>query len=112
MALTFTDAGEVKNRPVPVGQALERVVDVQFDNSYPTGGEAVAAADVGLRRITGVDVMGSRTAAATLSQLTVDLLSAAATGGVKLLILTGATAEVGNGSDQSGKTYRLKFIGI
>src|SRR3990172_4286733 len=49
MALTFTRRG-----PTPytiVGDERRTVTDVTFDTSYPTGGEAVTAAELGLHKI-------------------------------------------------------------
>ena len=38
----------IKNLPKMHGGIRGRIVEITFDNSYPTGGEAVSAADVGL----------------------------------------------------------------
>ena len=45
MALSFST---VKNLPKMKGGMRWRIVDVTFDDSYPTGGEAVTAANFGL----------------------------------------------------------------
>lgn len=52
MALAFST-----NRDI--GEALV-VSQVTFDNSYPTGGEAVTAADFGLSELDAVVVVGTR----------------------------------------------------
>ena len=48
MALTFTNN---KHFQPMRGGWKKGVVDITFDNSYPTGGEAVTAANLGLRTL-------------------------------------------------------------
>lgn len=49
MALSFAVRANYK-----LGNRTQKVVDVTFDNSYPTGGEAVTAANFGLRKIDNI----------------------------------------------------------
>jgi len=54
MALTFT-----QNFQSTFGNKKVRQYKITFDNSYPTGGEAVAASDFGLKKIDVLDPCGS-----------------------------------------------------
>jgi hypothetical protein len=54
MALTFTDV--VANVDLDEGLGL-RVIDVLFDNSYPTGGEAITAAQLQLSSILAISII-------------------------------------------------------
>lgn len=63
MALTFTKvAGTERN----LGNMRTVQYDIAFDDSYPTGGESVAAASVGLRKIEGAFCIGGAAAAGAL----------------------------------------------
>ncbi len=55
MALTVTEVGAARGIH---GTVRETFYDVTFDNSYPTGGEALAAQNVGLDTIYGLTVVG------------------------------------------------------
>lgn len=62
MALTFAkvyDAAGIQ------GTIRETFYDVTLDSSYPTGGEAIGAVDVGLFNIYSVSVVGQSTVAGT-----------------------------------------------
>lgn len=60
MALTLT---AVANGAYVVGNKKFRTYDVTFDSSYPTGGESLTPANVGLKKI--VQVIGDGTFTAT-----------------------------------------------
>lgn len=62
MALTFRQVNNAVGTP---GTFRETVYDVTLDNSYPTGGEAISAKDVGLSSIYGMEVIGVSTVAGT-----------------------------------------------
>ncbi len=53
MALTFSTVASWKG---PKRGTKVNIVNVTFDNSYPTGGEAVSASDLGLSGITSVKI--------------------------------------------------------
>ena len=55
MALTLT---RLKDGDNVEGEFFSRIYDVTFDSSYPTGGEAIAPASVGLKVIYGVRLLG------------------------------------------------------
>lgn len=60
MALAFSAVTTIK-----AGNMIGKVVDVTFDNSYPTGGEAVTAANFGLAGIVHIpDCLGIVTTSA------------------------------------------------
>lgn len=98
MALTITEV---------VRSALRNkrylVVDIQFDNSYPTGGEAVAASDFGLSSIDDLRVP-SQNAAGTR-------LFAWDQANSKIKVFTAVGTEATNASDQSTQTVRVHVIG-
>lgn len=77
---------------------------VTFDSSYPTGGEAVSAADVGLSRITSADArfLGGFSAAFSFVEPLVQ-----STGSVLLRLRAAAGTEVPNATDASTVSVRL-----
>lgn len=54
MALTLADVSGAEGPLYSLGNLKAKVVDVTFDSSYPTGGESLTAADVGLTNIIAV----------------------------------------------------------
>ena len=56
MALTITNSRPNQPRTSVMGDRRAFVGQITFDSSYPTGGEVLTAAEVGLTRITHVDV--------------------------------------------------------
>lgn len=62
MALSFTSVNNAVGTP---GTFRETIYDIQFDSSYPTGGEAVSAKDVGLATLMGLAVIGVSLVAGT-----------------------------------------------
>lgn len=59
MALTLT---KISGASFTISNKKLRVYDVTFDSSYPTGGESLTAADVGLKKIEQLIVHGPATA--------------------------------------------------
>ena len=55
MALTYA---EVEGARGEGGWIRETFFDITLDNSYPTGGETIAAKNVGLQQLFGLDVIG------------------------------------------------------
>ena len=111
MALTFTQPAEAI-RPYHVLGDLKVVYKkVTFDNSYPTGGEAVAASDFGLTKILWIQVN------AQTDVLTKHVRWVEAAGAHKLFIaiedaISGIEAEAGNGTDQSLVSVHLMVFGF
>jgi|SRR5579871_7015603 len=96
--VTPTDAS-VSNRK-------EKVVDVAYDNSYPTGGYAIAPSAVGLEQILAV-LAGGNLAGYIPSYNQ-------ATGKLQLFqqsAATGALTEVANTTNVSAVSHRLVFFG-
>lgn len=66
MALAFTT---ISNRAV--ANRRQKVVEITWDNSYPTGGEAVTAANFGLKKIEhithGIAISSDRTTACPIA---------------------------------------------
>lgn len=118
-----------------------RVVDITFDASYPAGGEAISADDVGLSQV--IDTMlpavavassnflnvaynpatgklmayyptgGSVAAPTTVAQPVGNTGATAVTSSVATLpIVPGAGKEVGNGADLSAFKVRVIAIGL
>lgn len=55
MGLTVTKSAGIDNQPQRLGQFLVAVVDIQFDASYPTGGETLTASMIpGMNKILAV----------------------------------------------------------
>lgn len=76
--------------------------DVQFDNSYPTGGEPLTASDLGIASVRQLDArqkgVGNRICEYDYANS-------------KLKLYTALGTEAANGSDQSAITVRVFAIG-
>lgn len=57
MALTVVVHDDLHDQRRPGGLVARRAT-VTFDNSYPTGGEPLTAANLGLNALVGVDLLG------------------------------------------------------
>lgn len=91
----------------PAGNRRVTVALVTFDNSYPTGGEVVTAAALGLNQI---DILLANSATVATTLLTVPAKQA--DGSYKIRLSTAATgAEVANASDQSLVSVEVLAIG-
>jgi|SRR5688572_22743211 len=106
MALTIARLAE--NIPLGRGDKAVGFFQVTFDNSYPTGGEAIAASDFGFDSIDFADV-NSRSDV-TGKTVAWDRANS------KLLVYTdlaadGISAEAANASDQSAVIVRLAVYG-
>jgi hypothetical protein len=110
MALTFTVPAE-NIRPYHIVGDLKLVMrKVTFDNSYPTGGEAVAASDFGLAKILWISVN------AQTDVLTKHVRWVESAGAHTLLIaiedsISGIEAQAGNATDQSAVSVHLMVFG-
>ena len=122
MALTITQKKRAK-----MGNAYAVAADVTFDSSYPTGGEALTPATLGLNSI---DVMLCETASGYMfqydyanSKLKAFYPRAALTGSLVVAdtaatltddadVAAAAGAEVGNTADLHTVTVRVVAIGI
>jgi hypothetical protein len=108
---TLTAVSEGVNR---VGKYRATTYDVQLTSgaNYAAGGATITPQAVGLgRRI--VQVQGSGTASATSGGLTARSVAIRyqTDGSVKLQVMTTASAEAADNSDQSGFATRLTFLG-
>lgn len=114
MALSLTP---VKEANTVFGNKRVRVFDVEFDDSYPTGGESLTPEDVGLRKIDqvlgSVAVSSSDAAAVAVAyDFSNEKLQAfqqedpGDAGGAAIPL-----PEVGSTDDLEGFTARLTFIG-
>lgn len=97
MALTLD---VIRRVHLPAGKAV--VVDITFDNSYPTGGEAFAAADVQLSSIDYVNVDQKGAASRIVNY---DYTNS------KLMLFTALSTEAANASDQSTIVVRALVVG-
>src|SRR5574337_242409 len=97
MALTIAF---VKRYALPAGKGV--IADITFDNSYPTGGESLAPADVGMISIQHVSAdqkgVGNRIAQYDYANS-------------KLKLYTALGTEATNASDQSTIVVRANIIG-
>lgn len=96
MALTIDVIRRVR---MPAGRAV--VADITFDNSYPTGGEALAAADVGLSKIEYVRAEQKGVANRICEY---DYANS------KLLLFTALGTQAANASDQSAIVVRALIL--
>jgi hypothetical protein len=110
MALTIT---KVTGADTTFGNKRIKTRDITFDSSYPTGGEALTAADVGLTKIDNVLSVGTATnSAGTLAHnvrydFTNSKLQAFETGAA----VDGPHKEATSTADLSAYSARLTFIG-
>lgn len=93
---------EVERRQ-SLGNYFEKIVDVTFDASYPTNGEPLTAADVGLASV--LSVLAPIVQGAAVRHVTYDIANA------KLLAYAPGGAEVANTTDLSAVTVRLVVRG-
>lgn len=99
MAVTVTDVCP----PQSVGQYKEKIVDITFDASYPTGGEAIAATRFGFNEILTVQIENATGDAVRTTRYS------RATG--KLLAYAPGDAEVADTTDLSAVTVRAVVRG-
>jgi hypothetical protein len=93
------------------GQLLSvTVTDVTMDASYPTGGEAITAADLGLSGVVAILSAQIKTTAAAGNAVDAVVDFTSPTAGV--VKLNAAAAEVGNGSNVATLVVRVVAIGI
>lgn len=136
MALTFTEKKRVK-----MGNAYAVAASITFDDSYPTGGEALAASAFGLNEVTLMlcetasgymfqyDYANAKlkayypraavsgTLAADVAEGATPVTSSAANGAIVTLtgnpaVAAGAGAEVTNATNLSSVTVRAMAIGV
>lgn len=110
MALTFSEAADALRPFHVVGDLKLKFVRVTFDNSYPTGGEAISPSDFGMSRIVFVSP-GAISDVATKHVRWVE-----AAGAHKLQIMvedgtSGISAEAANASDQSAVDVNVMVFG-
>lgn len=90
----------IKRPSMPAGEAV--VADVTFDSSYPTGGEPLTAADLGMLNIEYLEAT-QKGVASRLAEY--DYANA------KLLLFTALSTEAANASNQSTIVVRVLAIG-
>ncbi len=104
MALTIVNTSDALGPQARSVGALKAVfANITFDSSYPTGGEAIAATDIGLARIDGC-VAAGQAAGSRLFQW--DQTNK------KLLVFTAVGTEAANASDQSTIVADFIFFGV
>jgi hypothetical protein len=96
------------SRKVP-GSEKRAVVEVTFDNSYPTGGEVLTAKEIGLRRITLAEcfiLSGTESAVLRVGNAVYDKTTE------KLKLIDNATGkELANASDASKVVVQVVAYG-
>lgn len=105
MAITAT---KKHSRPYTViGDDKLTVTDILFDSSYPTGGEAITAANLNLTTIDVAWVGGISigTQTVNVASANVDLANS------KIQLFDETPAEVASTADVSGTTVRVVAIG-
>lgn len=90
----------IKRVHLPAGKGV--VADITFDNSYPTGGESLAAADVGLSSIEYVKAEQKGVASRICEY---DYANS------KLMLFTALSTQAANASDQSTIVVRALVVG-
>lgn len=118
MALTIADVTTPNNAASQWTEGPFKVVlkDVTFDSSYPTGGEAVTAQQVGLNMLVFADLGVAKVSDGSTAMLAGYVANADQLGGVVFLWETAAVVdlpldEFDNAGDASTYTVRMKFYG-
>ena len=102
--LLVRGGGRLQSDPQGQGPGARLVAaDITFDNSYPTGGEALTPADLGLRDILSV---------AAEQKGVVSRLCEYDYTTQKLKLFTALSTEAANASDQSTITVRVLALGM
>jgi hypothetical protein len=108
MALTFTAATNAQRPKNVLGDLAAVFRTVTFDSSYPTGGEAITAADFGLQTIVWVSVNA-------LSDVATKHVRWDPTAGTLMILIedgtSGISAEAANASDQSAVDAQVLVLG-
>lgn len=99
MAVTVTDIAP----PQSVGQYKEKIVDILFDSSYPTGGETLTAATLGFTEVLAMHIENTTGAVVRSSKYL------KSTG--KLLAYAPGDLEVADTTDLSAVTIRAVVRG-
>jgi hypothetical protein len=108
MALTITQATNAQRPNNVLGDLIACFRTVTFDSSYPTGGEAITAADFGLQTIVWINVNAQSdvlTKHVRWDQAASKLFIAIEDG------TSGIEAQAGNGTDQSLVSVQLMVLG-
>lgn len=103
---TFARVGDLPYRVV--GNQKKTVTDVAMDSSYPTGGEAVTAANLGLNRVEYATAEITTTATTTVNATAAGYLPATE----KLLVFDETPAEAANAADLAGLVVRVVAFGF
>lgn len=107
-ALMAIAAARVSGPTVP-GNRKRTVTRITFDNAYPTGGEVVTPADLGLKRVVDASadvVHGTESAEIRVSNADYDIANG------KLKLLDNATGkELANGKDASKVVVQVVAYG-
>lgn len=110
MALTYSNVRQGRENNQRYVEA-----DVTFDSSYPTGGEAIDHAALGITDVRQAHVVHgifpdyNTSAYTTHGRQVVPVLTSPTA--VKLKVYTAADTEAGSTSDQSEIVTRVRFIG-
>lgn len=101
---SFARVGRARNI---VGDEYRTVTDMTFDSSYPTGGEAVTAANLGLRKINHANVVGASATGAgvNVANAIVDLTNS------KVLLYDETPAQVADNADVQTAVVRIEAYG-
>lgn len=91
------------------GNKRKHVYTAAFDSSYPTGGESLVAADIGLRQIDYADINPVSTGTNAGGTSTGALV--AAKWAASLVLLYDGDSEVGNGTNMSDLTVKVEAFG-
>lgn len=109
MAVTVASVNRIKNQPQRFGQVNVRFLDVTFDSSYDSGGEALTLTQLGFGMACyGINVLGF-TAGATATSVTSIKPDVSSETAPKLVAFTGNAQSSG---DLSGVTVRIQAFGI
>ncbi len=105
MAISATRRGDLAYRIV--GAQKETLTDITFDSAYPTGGEAVTAADLGLNYVDNADaaVKSATGAGVNVASAFYDETTD------KILLYDETPAQVANAADVATTVVRVRARG-
>lgn len=106
----------VKDKKFGDARMTTRDIVLGTGANYPTGGETITPASVGLRmridQVLTTSAVRATTGGATARTVAIDYTAiAGSAGAVKMQVYTTGSAEAANNSDQSAFSGRFTFIG-
>ncbi len=109
MTVTATRRGDLPYRIE--GAQKKTVTNIAFDTAYPTGGEILTAANLGLNRVDYAEATVYSVATTSVNAAQVSFVPSATTGGGALFVFDETPAEIANDADIAGLVAQVVAYG-